>query len=178
MKMKRGITLVIISILALTIVSTTVLAHSEGLSREAVKQLAKAKSATSRYNNVKNAIRDGYVSTISCIEDPELGAMGIHYVKPSLVDGDLDVRKPEVLVYMPTKRGLKLVALEYFIPKSLAPMNQTPMLFGMPFNGPMPGHMEGQPEHYDLHSWIWEKNPSGTFNNWNPNLHCPEIKSE
>lgn len=176
--MKRGMALIAISILALAIISTTVLAHyHSSLSTEAVKQLAKVKSATARYNNVKNAIRDGYISTIDCVEHPELGAMGIHYVKPSLIDGNLNVKKPEILVYIPTKRGFKLVAVEYFIPSALT-NDETPMLFGMPFNGPMPGHMEGQPEHYDLHAWIWEKNPSGVFNDWNPNLHCPELESE
>ncbi len=27
----------------------------------------------------------------------------------------------------------------------------------------MRGHFPGQPIHYDVHVWVWEPNPNGTF---------------
>jgi hypothetical protein len=29
------------------------------------------------------------------------------------------------------------------------------------------------PIHYDLHVWLWKKNPSGMFARWNPTVTCP-----
>lgn len=26
---------------------------------------------------------------------------------------------------------------------------------------------------YILHAWVWQPNPSGMFNNWNPDVTCP-----
>ena len=46
-------------------------------------------------------------------------------------------------------------------------------LFGVPFDGPMLGHEPGMPKHYDLHVWLYERNPAGLFAAWNPRVHCP-----
>ena len=35
--------------------------------------------------------------------------------------------------------------------------------FGRGFDGPMEGHEPGMPVHYDLHAWVWKRNPGGTF---------------
>ena len=43
---------------------------------------------------------------------------------------------------------------------------------GIPFDGPMAGHAPGMPMHYDLHVWAWRANPAGTFEEWNPHVHC------
>jgi hypothetical protein len=29
------------------------------------------------------------------------------------------------------------------------------------------------PVHYDLHAWVWKRNPAGTFAMWNPRVECP-----
>jgi len=28
------------------------------------------------------------------------------------------------------------------------------------------------PAFYSLHAWIWKHNPKGTFEQWNPQVHC------
>jgi hypothetical protein len=28
------------------------------------------------------------------------------------------------------------------------------------------------PIHYDLHAWIWQANPAGVFEMWNPKVDC------
>jgi len=43
---------------------------------------------------------------------------------------------------------------------------------GSPYVGPN-GQTEWQPIHYDLHAWIWEENPTGMFQDFNPNVSCP-----
>jgi hypothetical protein len=31
-------------------------------------------------------------------------------------------------------------------------------------------------EHYDLHVWLWKKNPAGLFSPTNPDIKCPSGK--
>jgi len=130
---------------------------------------AKVKEITEDYIDEDSAVADGYSSTVECVESP-LGAMGIHYIKPSLFDCQINELEPEMLLYIPTEDGPKLIGVEYFIPSAC--VDSTPMLFGHEMDGPMPGHGPGQPEHYDLHEWLWEPNPSGIFEEFNPNLSC------
>ncbi len=48
------------------------------------------------------AIDAGYLPTEICVESPE-GVMGMHYVKPSLIqDPSIDVDQPELLLYQPS----------------------------------------------------------------------------
>jgi hypothetical protein len=148
------------------------------------KQLRLAKKATERYRSVAQAEADGYRTTLGpdgkpvCVSSP-LGAMGIHYANPALAaDNRLDIRRPEILVYAPSPDGsLTLVALEYFKADqdgNLLTSADRPVLFGHGFDGPMEGHEPGMPVHYDLHVWLWRANPLGMFEQWNPNVTCPE----
>ncbi len=144
--------------------------------------LARARIATAKYHDVRRAERDGFVPVSPCVESPE-GAMGIHYLKPDRLDLVLNETEPELLLYLPTDEGLRLVAVEYMVPifqdgvpytGEAPPANPgtAPVLFGQTFQGPMPGHGPGEPWHYDLHVWIWSRNPAGTFAVWNPALSC------
>jgi hypothetical protein len=140
--------------------------------------LRRARAATRRFRNVKVARAAGYAATGECAQDPKYGGMGIHYANPDLVaDGELDIRKPEILVYQPQPSGkLRLGAIEYFqadADQDLATDPDRPYLFGLPFDGPMLGHEPGMPVHYDLHVWLYRHNPAGRFAMWNPRVHCP-----
>lgn len=134
--------------------------------------LAEIKRATARFHNVDKALAAGYLPARSCVAEAGLGTMGYHYVNPALVDGVVDPLRPEVLVYQPSGRGrhLRLVAVEYFV--AAASVSTHPTLGPVPFEGPMPGHEPGMPEHYDLHVWLWQHNPDGTFATWNPAGRC------
>lgn len=134
------------------------------------KDLARARAATARFHDVEVAIAAGYEVLSPCVSSPS-GGMGYHYGNFSLMDATLDPANPEVLLYEPTSDGLKLVAVEYFIPE--AATTSTPTLFGTTFNGPMDGHAPGMPRHYDLHAWVWRNNPTGIFSDWNPKVSCP-----
>lgn len=139
---------------------------------ECRKGLAAVRAATAKYHDVNEALADGFVPASPCVQIPNVGAMGIHFVNHSRVDQNVNVREPEILLYLPDGSGeLHLVAVEYFVP--FVGTNPAPTLFGQTFAGPMPGHAPGEPFHYDLHVWIWRHNPSGMFTQFNSKLSCP-----
>jgi hypothetical protein len=141
-------------------------------------QLREARRATRAFRDVRAARAAGYEAEGPCASDPKYGGMGIHYAYPELVaDGKLDISKPEILVYQPTRGGkLRLGAIEYFqadADQDLATDDDRPFLFGLPFDGPMLGHNPQMPIHYDLHVWLYRHNPAGMFAMWNPVVRCP-----
>jgi hypothetical protein len=148
-------------------------------------ELQKVREALDKYQDPVVAIHDGYFSTLGCVEYPKPGAagqvpyraggMGIHFFNVALM-GKLDPLKPQVLVYQPVGGKLRLVAAEYFVPLS-PEVKERPQLFGHPFDGPMEGHHPLMPHgltHYDLHVWLWKKNPAGIFAPTNPDVRCPD----
>jgi hypothetical protein len=136
---------------------------------------AKAASATTKFHELQVALDNGYeklpaVNQQGGCASSGAGAMGVHYLKGSEVDGNLDAQKPEVLVYEPQANGRsKLVALEYVVPGNLP----KPSLFGQEFTltnlAPY-----GNPDAnvWTLHAWIWKPNPSGLLQPWNPRVTC------
>ncbi len=137
--------------------------------------LRAAKAATAKYQSVKQALNDGYVAPPpgACSSRPGVGAMGYHFENRALMKDDvLDPTQPEILVYERNEKGrFKLVAIEFFMEADQTATR--PVLFGQPFDGPMPAHHPGMETHYDLHVWLWKDNPSGLFSAWNPNVTCP-----
>jgi hypothetical protein len=143
------------------------------------------RTALEKYQDPIAAVRDGYFSTVACIDFPSggtlatmnypAGGMGVHFLNPRLIGTKLDPAHPQVLIYQPIADKLHLVAAEWFVP--LAPGGtDRPVMFGHPFYGPMMGHypvMPAQLTHYDLHVWLWKKNSSGMFSPTNPDVKCP-----
>lgn len=159
---------------------------------EALAGLAAVRTATAGFHDVAQALADGYVPASPCQEDPALGGMGIHYANFGLAsDLTVEATTPEVLLYVPAGEGMRLVAVEYFVPAlantpygpapwfgQIAPpfgfFNPAPTVLGQTFNGPMAGHTPDMPWHYDLHAWVWQANLAGVFANFNPTVSCPE----
>ncbi|MGH3739965.1 MAG: hypothetical protein ACRDT1_01370, partial [Micromonosporaceae bacterium] len=155
------------------------IAMDESLTDKQRQQLRKVRAATEKYQNYQTALADGYHKPDPwvCYES-EKGAMGYHHLMTSRVDNEFDITKPELMIYMPNKKGtLELVAVEYMQPdadQDLGTDEDRPSLFGgVEFDGPMEGHEPGMPRHYDLHVWIYKHNPNGVFNQWNPAHSCP-----
>ena len=141
-------------------------------------ELTLAREATQAFATPAGALAAGYVPESPCISSP-FGGMGFHYINPQIAQaGVLDIRRPALLNYRPTPEGLRLASLEYLkvdADQNLATDADRPSLFGVPFDGPMPGHgppTDPGPIHYDLHVWVWYPNPNGIFSTWNPNLIC------
>ncbi|MBW6472256.1 MAG: hypothetical protein K0B14_03945 [Anaerolineaceae bacterium] len=181
--MKIKIVSIIIALSLLLVVSGQALAASMQVNDPAVlKDLAAVRNATAKYHDVNNALADGFVPDHECVFAPGLGGMGIHYINiDRIMDPTTNLLEPEILLYAPSGNGLKLVGVEYMLtigaPDSSIPDPvpiPAPVLFGIPFNGPMDAHGPGQPPHYDLHVWVWSPNPSGMFAMFNPNVSCGE----
>src|SRR5262245_21746273 len=78
-----------------------------------------ARDSSVKYQNVREALKDGYEQVSPCVEGPlDTGAMGIHYLNEAYVaDPAIDAGKPELLLYFPEADGkLRLVGVEYFRP--------------------------------------------------------------
>jgi hypothetical protein len=127
----------------------------EGLSPATWRELARARMATARYQNISRAIADGYVDI-----DVVIPNMGFHYLRPAILDETFDVEKPELLVYafINNDNQPKLVAVEYAVPTSLSET--------------APEGFTGQGDHWHrqdqfglwtLHAWLWYPNPDGVF---------------
>ena len=117
-------------------------------------ELEKAMRATARYQDVKNAIADGYKDI-----DVVLPNMGRHYLKEALLDGTFDAERPELLVYSEEPGSLStLVALEYAVPLKLSETAPAG------FKGDADTWFADQRfQLWTLHAWIWKKNPDGVF---------------
>lgn len=142
------------------------------------QQLAAARAATARFQRVEVALEEGYISTVECAALPGVGAMGVHFIKPSLMgDAGFDPLQPEVLVYEPQKNGkFKLVAVEYLIfraPWEAAGNTGDPIFGDVPFVRSFGAEAHRLPDHYELHVWLWRHNPEGMFAQWNPQVSCP-----
>jgi hypothetical protein len=119
----------------------------------------------------------GFIPTDECTALPDGSAgMGYHYIDPTRIGAAPDLAHPAILVYVPTAGGGRtLGAAEWFQPdadQDLTTDGDRPVLGGVPFDGPMPGHGPGMPVHYDLHAWLFQANPDGLFTAFNPKVSC------
>jgi hypothetical protein len=163
----KGVLIVALLAALVLVVTTTALASGKD-------ELAKVRKATAKYRSIEVAQGNGYdlvPGLDHCFDNPGVGAMGYHYIKTSALDLTVDAMQPEAMVYAPKKNGkLKLAAVEYIVPAGPwdeAGNDMPPALFGRHF------HLNEALGVYVLHAWIWQKNPAGIFEDWNPNVSCP-----
>jgi hypothetical protein len=157
------------------------LAHGSTTSNPHRDPLQAVRAATARYHSLTVAQANGYAllkdtAGIACIDNPGVGAMGVHYANGDLVKaGQINPNTPQALVYEPAENGqLRLVAVEYVVIKQQwdAANPSAPMLFGQHFMLTPDGNRFGLPAFYSLHAWIWQSNPVGMFSMWNPTVSC------
>jgi len=145
-------------------------------------QVAAARASTQDFTHPRAATKAGYAllkdaAGIACIDMTGMGGMGVHYANGALVDGTIQLRHPEALVYRFTTNGhLRLAALEYLVTRDAWRANHPtgrPTLFGHRFNLTPAGNRFGLPAFYSLHAWVWDDNPAGRFQMFNPDVNCP-----
>ena len=161
--------------------------HAQGKPAAAAlsPDLQAAKTALAKYSDPFAAVKDGYFSTLACIDFPSgatdgsvvypPGAMGVHFLNPANIGPTLDPTKPQVLIYEPAGNKLVLAGAEWFVPVQVAG-DKAPTIFGQTLAGPMDGHepiMPASLRHYDLHVWLWKDNPKGMFTSTNAAVKCP-----
>jgi hypothetical protein len=188
---RRMLPLFIATIACVTVVPATT--HAQAAPKQAghavaapalAPELVAAKAALEKYKDPILAIKDGYYSSVACVDVPNgmqdgtinypAGAMGVHFLNMGNVAPTLDPAKPQVLIYEPVNGKLTLVAAEWFMPEQVA-AGKAPMIFGQTLNGPMDGHdpiMPKELRHYDLHVWLWKTNPKGVFTSTNTAVKC------
>lgn len=148
--------------------------------------LAVVRAALDKYQDPVAAVRDGYLSTLGCVDYPKgggemgtmaykPGGMGVHFLNAALIGPTLDSLKPQVLIYEPVGNRLRLVAAEWFVPTAVS--KEAPKLFGVSLDGPMEGHapiLPAELSHWDLHVWLWKDNPNGLMHSTNSTVKCPD----
>lgn len=146
--------------------------------------LATLRRLNERYRNIDAALADGFELGVivdcdrvvtGCVAHPTLGAMGYHYFKPDRFnDARIKELEPEALVYHTAGDGtLTLGAVEWVVSKPAWEAKHgvgaaPPKVYGHTLTVINPVL-----NWYVAHAWLWKKNPSGTFSDWNPNVTCP-----
>ena len=150
------------------------------------RNLTTVRAALEKYRDPVAAVRDGYFSTLGCVDYPnggggmgemayKPGGMGVHFLNPALIGPTLDSLKPQILIYEPVGDRLQLVAAEWFVPTAVS--KEAPTIFGTKLDGPMVGHAPILPvelHHWDLHVWLWKDNPNGLMHSTNSTIKCPD----
>ena len=133
------------------------------------------RAATQKYIDVNDATADGYGPFLGCISGSDHGAMGVHYVKGALLNGDIDVSHPQALIYEPSSNGaMRLVGVEFIADQATWLKNHAtpPVLEGQTFLLVDFPNRYGINAFFELHVWAWRDNPQGAFVDWNNHVSC------
>lgn len=139
------------------------------------KDVASLRQAISGLHALSAAQQAGYSVAVgdpgdghTCLSDPQLGAMGVHYLNTTLVSDAPVVTQPQILIFEPQQDGTsQFVGVEFIIPYSIHGEDQpAPELFGEQFMKNATFQLWG------LHVWVGRSNPSGEFAMWNPDVSC------
>lgn len=138
------------------------------------KLVQSVRRATAQYQDINKAIAEGYGPLFGCVSGTDHGAMGIHYVKPSLLNGTIDVTTPQALIYEPSDGEMKLVGVEFIADAAtwLKTHSAPPVLEGQVFTFVDAPNRFTIPSFFELHVWAWRENPQGPFVDWNDHVSC------
>ena len=103
----------------------------------------KVRAATARYLDINAAFHEGWVAATPCVSGPDTGAMvGVEFI---VLAGDW---------------------------ASLHPSGPQPSLDGNLLNYVGAPNRYGLPAFYEIHVWAWERNPKGSYADWNTHVTC------
>lgn len=127
------------------------------------------RNATRPFRSLDSAVAAGYARDVSaCLVHEHHGAMGYHHVNARLMDGSVEVARPEILLYERMPDGTyRLNGVEFIVPYRDWPQDSTPPLV-------MGAGMlrEDNLQFWYLHVWAWRENPDGLFANFHPEVRC------
>lgn len=140
------------------------------------------RDATRQFLDVNAAVNAGYHPVLGCVSGPDHGAMGVHYLNGSLLDGTVSASQPQALIYEPMQDGrMRLVGVEFIADSATWFAKQKQM--GV--TNPGPPQLDGQlfqlipspnrfnlDTFFELHVWAWRDNPNGSFADWNTAVTC------
>jgi len=158
-------------------------ASTPALTTQATALINIVRESTARFQDPAEAGREGYFLKFGCVSGPDSGAMGLHFVNGTLLNGGvIDPRHPQIVIYEPNADGtLKLIGADYLVfaeqwdndPSHHGP----PQLMGQLFHYFEAPNRFGLPAFYTLHVWAWKDNPNGAFVNWHPDVNCSAFTS-
>jgi hypothetical protein len=133
------------------------------------------REATQKYIDVNAAINAGYHPVLGCVSGPDHGAMGVHYLNGTLLNGELDATQPQALIYEPLGGGkMRLVGVEFIVDASAWGKKNPgpPQLYQQLLQLIPSPNRYGLDTFYELHVWAWQDNPNGAFVDWNNRVNC------
>jgi hypothetical protein len=139
--------------------------------------LAQLLRVTAQFHEIESAQAAGWdlVEGLDhCFNNPGVGAMGMHYINVALLDTTLDPISPEAMVYQHGPDGELapgVGAVEWIVPVDAWETEgheELPEVMGRHL------HLNEKLGVYVLHAWIGFENPAGTFEDWNPDVSCPD----
>lgn len=91
-----------------------------------------------------------------------LHGMGVHVLDITYDIQMYEEERPRILQYEYEEDGsYALAGLEwYFEPPGAEALPEQPILFGIPMDGIMKPHIQGQTDHYDIHGFFWRPHES------------------
>ena len=137
--------------------------------------------ATDRFRDPALADAAGWKSADACVSSPEEGAMGVHFIKGSILfDGKFDPEEPEALIYEVTDRQARLVGAEFIITAAEWHANNPapPVILGQQTNFVGSPNRFGLPAFYELHVWAFRNNAKGTYVDFNPAVSCAGFEAQ
>jgi hypothetical protein len=146
-------------------------ANNGELTAEQKQGVADVRKVTQQFHDFDAAKKAGYTVQYpaGCAESPD-GAQAFHWLNEGLVDGKVELLKPELLMFEPQPNGtMQLIGVDYVVP--LTASATAPPLLGVPFARNEPLGV------WALHIWAWRPNPSGMFAAWNPKVSCKYAKT-
>ena len=113
-------------------------AHAHGgekLTAEQHRAIARVRRATAGLHDIAAARDAGYTEQFpaGCAQSAE-GVQGFHYLNPGLVDANIELLRPELVMYEPQRDGsLQLLGVDYIVPFDAWTSSEPPTLLGVPF---------------------------------------------
>jgi hypothetical protein len=124
------------------------------------------------YENPNVALSHGFAQAPVCVQSTDgSGALGTVLVNPSLSTKKVDLTQPQELFYdfNPSHGARQLLGVGYIERNTGQRPPATPLGH---MEGPLPGVFPGEGSHYELHAWIFRRNPDGVFDFWNKDVSC------
>jgi hypothetical protein len=133
------------------------------------------RTATQKYVDVNAAVNAGYNPVLGCVSGSDHGAMGVHYLNASLLNGTLDAAQPQALIYEPLGgENMRLVGVEFIVDEATWQKENPapPQLYQQLLQLIPSPNRYGLNTFYELHVWAWQDNPNGAFVDWNNKVSC------
>jgi hypothetical protein len=144
-------------------------ANPEPYGAEVRQAYLAVRAATAAFHNIDSATAQGYPATVAqCLSDSTHGGMGFHHVNRRYLSKELDVARPQILLYERDDNGKYVLnGVEFIVPYRLWPKDSIPpRIMGRNLVRSEPLQL------WYMHMWVWKPNPAGLFADWNPRVRC------